>query len=215
MRERPILFSAAMVRAILEGRKTQTRRIVKDLSVVNEGGFIPVGHDLSRCPYGAPGDRLWGREAFRLPAQFDGHKPTNVKKNVKIWFEADGAPRTEGAPFGKLRPSLHLPRSRSRLLLDVTEVRIERLWDISEADAVAEGIARENTIVGANCHGGVHVEITADRYFFDDGDEEGYESGQDAYFALWAKINGQASLDSNPWVWVVTCPRAAEEARAA
>ncbi len=129
MKERPILFSAPMVRAILAGTKTQTRRVVKakhlpwlDNSVLN---FLDGKWNQRPLPYGQPGDRLWVRETSRA------HEITTKEA------EAD-TPLQDG--YGKLRPSIHMPRWASRITLEVTGVRVERLHDISIADAIAEGV---------------------------------------------------------------------------
>lgn len=143
MSDRPILFSAPMVRAILDGHKTQTRRVMK--------------LQAHPCPYGVPGDRLWVREAFRFLDSFDGDSPTAVGDRCLIagypkpWaptqYEADGwrdnwmnvgtPPGTIAA--GKLRPGIHMPRWASRITLEITDVRVERLQDISNADCAREG----------------------------------------------------------------------------
>jgi hypothetical protein len=131
MKERPILFSAPMIRALLAGTKTQTRRIVKP----------GAPDDWNACPYGVIGDRLWVREthapaadswgAWERRMQKDGCGPAPV-----IHYAADG-----GDPFvEKWRPSIHMPRWASRITLEIVAVRVERLQDISEADVAAEGV---------------------------------------------------------------------------
>lgn len=225
MRARPILFSAPMVLALLAGRKTQTRRTVKgDIppNAQDAGVFSALGKSYDgewhwldaielddasfigepfRCPYGQPGDVLWVKETFRLPAEYDHLKPTLVRDGVPVWYEADGrAP--EG--WGKTRVSLHMQRRFSRLALRITDVRVQRLNECSEADALAEGIERETVIVGADCAGGFHREITASRYFFDGCEDEGFENAVDAYAALWNHINGPGAWEANPWVWAVS-----------
>jgi hypothetical protein len=144
MKERPILFSAPMVRALLEGRKTQTRRIVKPKpSHVDAGGRTGAvigkfaGHVECLCPYGMPGELLWVRETFaKIPGQ------------TRDWIETDyRATYTHGDRLGdslgikkKWTPSIHMPRAASRITLRITDVRVERLQSISEDDAIAEGI---------------------------------------------------------------------------
>ncbi len=129
MTERPILFSADMVRAILDGNKTQTRRIAK----ARQAGEH-VRHTLidCRCQYGVVGDRLWVREAFSYAhgQGLDDHGP--------IWYWADGNP--EDGDWTKPKPSIHMPRWASRITLEITEVRLEQLQAISEEDALAEGV---------------------------------------------------------------------------
>ena len=190
MKESPILFSAPMVRALLAGTKTQTRRIFKpdrmtwdangryttyamrggELSTTGSGPFKPSSW-LHYCPYGQPGDRLWVRETF---ARIDGQ--------TRPWIETDyQATYTHGDRLGdtlgikkRWTPSIHMPRHASRITLEVTGVRVERLQDISEADAIAEG---------------VYTDPACPAY--------------DAYAQLWDEINGLGSWEANPWVWVV------------
>jgi hypothetical protein len=235
MRERPIPFSAPMVRALLAGTKTQTRRAVKPqpppecsihYMLGNESWLPPekraplhhhweawggplfesrppkalAGSFSVNSPYGQPGDRLWVREAWRAVDLVDDCAPRELDPGCRVWYEAN-APHQPG--FGRFRQGMFMPRWASRITLEVTDVRVERLQDISEADAIAEGITCENVIVDTHCAGGVHTEVHGDRYFFDGGHDEGYEEAVDAYRALWESINGEGSWDSNPWVWVV------------
>ncbi|MGP1682855.1 MAG: hypothetical protein ACTS8S_11070, partial [Giesbergeria sp.] len=160
MKERPILFTAPMVRALLDGSKTQTRRVIKDQSIgerfshMTEDGRahlewlgtpccgtgvwdVPEYSAQVACPYGGIGDRLWVRETFRGCRAYEvqGYPPKDWG-NKPIWFEADGAP--PGRPdqwASRSRPSIHMPRWASRITLEVTGVRVERLQNISEADA--------------------------------------------------------------------------------
>ncbi|MEQ1751860.1 MAG: hypothetical protein ABL974_20730, partial [Prosthecobacter sp.] len=160
MKECPILFSGPMVRAILDGRKTQTRRIVKPqpsylveskcstyaTSLVDRHGDLYPGlaafgvyseEEAWPCPYGQPGDRLWVRETHR----YDGLDPNIAKqmrdpKTVQHRSDADDE-------FVKWLPSIHMPRWASRITLEIVSVRVERLQDITEADAIAEGIERD------------------------------------------------------------------------
>ena len=201
MKEHPILFSAPMVRAILEGRKTQSRRIVKGstgakslyagerdaLWVVERFGDAAQG--LIRCPYGKPGDKLWVRESFRIETLLEDIPPSIlVGSKDAVRYEADGFIR--GTPiddFGKLRTSIHMPRWASRLTLQVTGVRVERLQDISEADARAEGARCMDVVSGREC--------------LDDTSRQG--SYVSHYREIWKSINGAGSWDANAWVWVV------------
>jgi len=168
MKERPILFSAPMVRALLDGSKTQTRRIVKKVGLaapapqsVIGGAATYASGMVAHCPYGHPGDRIWVRETFRLTDTFDLDSPSRVGERcvdagyktpwAPIQYEADGRRRdwhhvgtpphdgTEPAT-GKTRVSIHMPRWASRILLEIVSVRVERLNDCSEADAKAEGV---------------------------------------------------------------------------
>ncbi len=201
MRERPILFSGPMVRALLAGTKTQTRRIVKPQPA---GAWAAPGK--TSCPYGQPGDRLWVREAFRFAASLDRLSPNDVGEKAldagynTPWaptqFEADGrragawhgfdTPPTVTKP-GKLRPGIHMPRWACRLVLEITGVRVERLQEISEADAKAEGCAPAWLDADDNATVRAHVAPT-------------YRQG---FARLWRDINGAASWQANPWVWVV------------
>lgn len=183
MKERPILFSAPMVRALLAGTKTQTRRLCK----LNYRTGMPepeLRSLLAACPYGVPGDRLWVRESWRTVWSSDEEPPRSFDASYRFWYEAD-APHQDG--YGKLRPSIHMPRAACRLVLEVVSVRVECLMDISEADALAEGVDRE--VVAGYSRAGV---------------------GRAAAFAfrdLWTSINGGDSWDANPWVWVVAFKR--------
>ena len=200
MSEKPILFSAPMVRALLAGTKTQTRRVVKpqfakeaapvEMPATDPiGGWVVGGHsgiwwcdaaanpdEAMRCPYGQPGDRLWVREAFAGSIAYERHGYPLKEWGNKIWYIADGEPRS--GQWTLPRPSIHMPRALSRITLEVTGVRVERLQAISEADAMAEG------------------DLSA-MYLHAPTNPRG------AYAALWESINGQGSWDANPWVWVV------------
>lgn len=202
MKERPILFSAPMVRAILAGTKTQTRRDAK--FIFQSNGDRPL---LQHCPYGHRGDRLWVREAFRLLDVFDADSPIAVgelclnagypKPWAPIQYEADGSrdnwmhvgtpPHDDGPPeAGKLRPGIHMPRWAGRILLEIVSVRVERLQDISEADAMAEGV---------------------DPYLLPVHPARERMRHVDGFSALWESINGPSSWNANPWVWVVEFKR--------
>lgn len=223
MKERPILFSAPMIRAILSGRKTQTRRVVKPVG--NDEGFVMLDygdgwwpyrsddgessfHTVRRggklyqdetphaCPYGNSGDRLWARETWARDSE-DGEifYRADIGSNAAADdFERN---RMEGAPNYRWRPSIHMPRLASRINLEITGVRVERLKDISEKDAKAEGIkqAREPLTYLWNAD-------YPDRGCGTTGDDS--EPGPiAAYHHLWTSINGIGSWNSNPWVWVV------------
>lgn len=198
MRERPILFSGPMVRAILEGRKTQTRRVMTpqpDDSTPGYWAWSPrKGVSSGKVgayvwgPYGVSGDRLWVRETYRLRADQDHKKPIeDWWKSGASWYEADGpcTPSGCGGGAGKLRPSIHMPRWASRLTLEVTGVRVEQLNKISEDDAKAEGV---------------------DPYEWPGGPANPHAVG--AFRELWDRINGKRHpWSSNPWVWVVEFKR--------
>lgn len=220
-KERPILFSGAMVRAILDGRKTQRRRVwkmprglawyVSGSMRGEETGDIcdPAsnwwGHvEEMACPYGQPGDRLWVRETWKpriVHACFDMACDCET-----VWvdypaggegrhFEGEAIPDEWFMPKAAIRgrsvPSLHMPRWASRLVLEIAGVRVERLNDCSEADAIAEGIERDSdgwlSYAGGSCVGFPTT----------------------SYASLWDSINGAGAWEANPWVWVVEFRRVA------
>lgn len=194
--EKPILFKDEMIRAILEGWKTQTRRIVKpckckdslcELAPHEIAGEINRGH-YRNCPYGKPGDRLWVRENF-LQLMHGQVTDGRVKYCASIDPRSTGTPKNDGYWWRK-RPSIHMPRWASRITLEITGVRVERLQDISIADAKAEG---------SFTHGHSGAEI----------------SPRTGFRHLWARINGHESWDANPWVWVIEFKRIDQEAKAA
>lgn len=226
MKERPILFSGAMIRAILTGQKTQTRRVVKPQPYIDAmGNFCWDGWNFGQdfngphiqaiaspipssktgrvhCPYGKPGDRLWVRESWFQRGEWNPYcGPEGVDLEDARWigskeivYAAD-RPKPKGDPnkriFWRSRPSIHLPRWASRILLEVVTVRVEHLQDISEADAEDEGIDFLR-----------HVQ---------DADET--LTARDLYECLWDSINGDSSWAANPWVWVVEFKRAEEQPR--
>lgn len=207
MKERPILFSGPMVRAILSGQKTVTRRAMKHQpqkapvdvvdgvpswdSPTNYAGEVQMNTQRGKpCPYGKPGDRLWVRETFSRsnPGGDDG----------VYFYRADGRfPSVMGGGcfYGDeiWKPSIHMPRFASRILLEVTDVRVERLQDITEDQARAEGIidggctnCGNNEPCGCDCPS---------------------PSAVDSFVYLWQQINGPKAWDANPWVWVVEFKR--------
>lgn len=204
MKERPILFSAPMVRALLAGTKTQTRRAVKpqpreDKSITSGRGELAwqtsVGHFIvstlptapklfvERCPYGQPGDRLWVRETFAIVPRTAYRCSEGVQQVLRPDDDHDAAIFREGWDRSRSgfrwRPSIHMPRWASRITLEIVSVRVERLQEISEADAMAEG-------VGIQCESPMAIM---------------------EYSLLWESINGPGSWDANPWVWVVEFSR--------
>ncbi|MBU0600877.1 MAG: hypothetical protein KKD25_00545 [Gammaproteobacteria bacterium] len=224
MREIPILFSSPMVRALLAGTKTQTRRVValprkrQGFVMLNTGaGWWPYQSDDGEselcndgmehpysCPYGQPGDRLWVREAFSGPWCMEAQDgiaaapPSTWCPSSRIWYWADGNPVC--GDWTRPRPSIHMPRWASRILLEVIAVRVERLQDISEADAIAEGtysyaaqLAEDPAISAAD------IEALIGKY--------GEGKVRCLYAALWESINGADSWAANPWVWVVEFKR--------
>jgi hypothetical protein len=184
-RERPILFSGPMVRAILDGRKTQTRRIIKPQPVCEREGsyFLP-----KPCPYGRPGDRLWVRETWAPVCTFDPSPETGALYRADPMY--DGMEQFDW-PW---TPSIHMPRWASRITLEITGVRVERLNEISNSDCISEGL--EPVGPEAVCEGdGTKVQVA--RY----GDCT--STARHLFSALWDSINGAGSWAANPWVWVV------------
>lgn len=220
-KERPILMSAPMVRAILAGTKTQTRRVVKqhkafgewgvngpddayDATTDDDGqGFFLVAGDHGYagpvpCPYGQPGDRLWVRETWSPDfanyyphdrAFYAADKHHQVDIEVRDGVRGIYSPESRVfVPF-KWRPSIHMPRLASRITLEIVSVRVERLQDISEADAKYEGIAP------LPHHDG--------RWMSEHAKGLNFPSAVAAFRTLWESINGPGSWAANPWVWVV------------
>lgn len=218
MKEHPILFSGPMVQAILSGQKTVTRRAMKvqpqllgKLWQVYGAGWsagmssvtaVP-GHSLAtKCPYGQVGDRLWVRESFAdLHGTGVEHRPAPAGPLQRYAYAADSPPGSYAddarKSYGiKWKPSIHMPRTACRILLEVTAVRVERLQDISEQQALAEGIDRDEL---ADAQG--RYDMVADHNF------SGRPTAAGAFRDLWAAINGMESWDANPWVWVVEFKR--------
>nr|WP_284076365.1 hypothetical protein [Herbaspirillum aquaticum] len=189
VKERPILFSAPMVRAILAGDKTQTRRIAKDVRHPDLGNVYAPGalvlerepqHVIERaCPYGRPGDRLWVRETW-------GYNPDHPGMPWHACYRADPGMEYDGI---KWKPSIHMPRAACRIKLEITGVRVERLQDISDFDAEDEG-----TRIWA-----AEVQKNGNKF----------SSIRSAWQAMWESINGSDSWQANPWVWVVEFRRIA------
>lgn len=198
-KERPILFTPDMVRAILDGRKTQTRRIIKHLpagvaaiwhdgagwNVENAAGNTWIGR--LTCHYGNPGERLWVRETWAK--QLDG----------KIIYRADHEnwQLADYTTTGAWRPSIHMPRAASRITLQITHIRAQRLHDITEADAIAEGLHFTVPNSGPNTY---YDNYHTGRWL----DPEMLNNPIASYHTLWEKINGPNSWQQNPWVWAIT-----------
>ena len=217
MKWRPMLFQGPMVRGILDGSKTNTRRIIKPQPQVHKSGWLegewlsrpfgglalPTVSDLPmHCPHGAAGDGIWVREAWTPD-------PPDTGWGYTAWAgcsigQISGVPEQYRSPMHCLyaaswpkpdemiwKPSIHMPRWASRINLGIERVVVERLHDISEEDAIAEGVKR---------HQGPLRWV---RYLDAITGEAKHNTARDAYFALWAHINGQASLDANPYVWSI------------
>ena len=219
MKERGILFSAPMVRALMDGSKTQTRRVIKDQSIgehfshmTDDGRAhlewlgepscgsgvwdVPEYSANVASPYGVPGDRLWVREAWRAPTGiFDGYPPRDLRPGTPLRYEADGANSHTTFSPGKLRPSMFMPRWASRILRELVSVRVEQLQDISEVDAVAEGIRISSKVRRSDaCYGIYECSMPDGKTHFND-------SACALYRVLWEQLNGPGSWDVNPWVW--------------
>lgn len=234
MKERPIIFSAPMIRAMLEGRKTTTRRTVKPAKCRDSGcelapceiagevnGYNP---DYRYSPYGKPGDRLWVRETFITGYELDDDELR--VGDERVWYRADGEIDSwldEDGYMGdpKWRSSIYMPRTLSRITLEVTAVRIERLQDISEEDALAEGIKPPITENGnaliniSEKHSAASFLNAANIDVFAHGprakatfDRSNWVVAH--YAALWESIHGADSWDANPWVWVIEFKRVTE-----
>lgn len=230
MKERPIIFSAPIVRAILDGRKTQTRRVVKPQPP--DGWFAPeegiawrgeeagfcgrqrvqvmgsngeadvdvevIAFPVQRCPYGVPGDRLWVREAWRV---FGGREYEYQQGRETVIYR-EGAELVDSVQ-GPWRPSIHMPRWASRITLEIVAVRVERLQEITEADAIAEGVESDDYL---------------DRQEHFDSVAPPGSSGRPhpvtEFARLWDSINAKrAPWESNPWAWVIEFRVIEREAR--
>lgn len=207
MTERGMIFNGEMVRAILDGRKTQTRRIMKVQPESNQLGLLlitdstkhsdigkyhwaesnatgnHVRSNLFLCPFGAAGDRIWVRETWaRYNIDQDSHDMAYRATIPEDWPES-----------GRWRPSIHMPRWASRITLEITDVRVERLNAISEEDARAEGI------IDGGCLNCGEPEPC--------GCANPEPDATDAFAYLWQSIYGQESWNANPWVWVISFKR--------
>jgi hypothetical protein len=198
MKERPILFSTEMVNAILEGRKTMTRRFVKpqlDENLHLNRDYIAEYDEgvLVKCPYGQPGDRLWVRESFCLSQPKDPETYYfRYKCGIHPYSENPASEKYDFSSPDKWKPSIHMPREASRILLEVVSVRVERLKDITEEDALNEGVES------------YFSEMFQDTRFKCYSIKDNYwRCAKSSFKSLWVKINGNGSWKINPWVWVV------------
>ncbi|HEO9810787.1 TPA: morphogenetic protein [Klebsiella variicola] len=207
IREKGLIFNSEMVRALLDGRKTQTRRIIKPqpeatlsgslsgkwLSRPLNGLLLPKIEDIAiHCPFGVVGDRIWVRETFQGPLfdydLMDSYckDPTPFEKPEFCVYKADGVPAPEFYDADDelhccWRPSIHMPRWACRILLEITNVRVERLKSISDGDAIREGCSTADMMSG--------------------------DCVADVFARLWASIYGSDSWNANPWVWVIEFKR--------
>ena len=254
MRELPILMNGPMVRAVLEGRKTVTRRILKpqpfpdgyyqgdicldvrspyarfSVEAVDGGAYLSEEHE---SPYGEPGDRLWVREAWRVPDSLNACSGFDIAERCieagyrKPWspirFEDDGALTSakdwhefgstpgEATP-GRYRHARFMPRWASRITLEVTGVRAERLQDITHLQAIAEGVEEVGIGSGYPWHYSATPVTWADAV---EGNAAVYDDARLAFRDLWQSINGPESWDANPWVWAIEFRRIEQERKAA
>lgn len=232
MKDRPIIFNADMVRAVLDGRKTQTRRMLTPhhLKMIDAAASAGECHPLESgrqhansqsyyrewCPFGAVGDRLWVRETWSVVSHaFDDdglmidYVPDRPAKAVHeqpfgrgyysghAIYAADGGftwGDDDGCVDGRScwKPSIHMPRWASRITLEITGVRVERMYDISEADARAEGVEQ--------LRGGFWRH-------YQPGWTQHQLSARGSFVTLWKSIYGEESWQANPWVWVIEFKR--------
>lgn len=236
--EKPIIYSTPMVQAILEGRKTKTRRVChRNFETLEE--VIPVprvlgmeeylgkyrftwesGDDaIIKCPYGQPGDILWVRESFAkigMTEIFSGRKSESYvykagrmvisSKTNSVESIVNGTAVSEIShgfdhnPTGKWKPPIFMPKEACRILLKITDVRVELLQDISEPDAKAEGVLFDTLFKSYICYQCDKGHIGADNLC-----ENGFFStAKKSFQSLWKSIYGIESWNSNPWVWVIT-----------
>lgn len=203
VKSRAIPMSGPMVRAILDGRKCQTRRTVKGLGMFIDtemtmesptlepaGDWIWGDGTTAKCPYGAPGDHLYVTEHWSVPLQYDAFKPSEIGHSIPIWYRADPPPPGK---WGRFRVGRFMCRWMSRITLEITNVRVQRLHDIGKdgrkaVDVLDEGVTPEQ------------IEHQAKFFHADD-------SPALAYAALWESINGKGSWQLNPWIWALTFRR--------
>ncbi|MBC4065298.1 MULTISPECIES: morphogenetic protein [Klebsiella pneumoniae complex] len=225
MTERGMIFNAEMVLAILDGRKTQTRRVMKVQPESNQLGLLLItdstkhsdigkyhwaesnatgNHVRSKlflCPFGAVGDRIWVREGFfPAPLEMQSEPPRKTMWNIAY---RDGMQMEKLAPaeynptiynYERWTPSIHMPRWASRILLEITDVRVERLNAISEEDATAEGVPPAGSLLPD--YPGTFLTPKGD-----------FATAKVAFQRLWESIYGEEGWKSNPWVWVIEFKR--------
>jgi hypothetical protein len=228
--ERPILMQGNMVRATLADIKTQTRRVEKRLQAGR--GFVQMLRDGSwewspdggfdcgvlrvECPYGRVGDRLWVREIWSAPKWADANQPRDLSKTVPVFYHADKSRGTlvrwivANEEIGKTRVSIHMPRWMSRITLEITKIRLQKVQEIGNLDAIAEGIGLipgytdkfwKNYLYNGHPRRGVKITDEDHRIV-------GFRSPIDSYRTLWDSINRKKHpWDANPWVWVIEFKR--------
>lgn len=206
-KERPILFSTPMVEAILDGRKTQTRR-TRGLEEINKnpddwhfvGMCVTDSGELKatfqncedfvriKCPYGKPGDRLWVRETWQ---KTDFLHPSNENYGYVYKASENGKDWQENTEEWKWKPSIHMPKAAARIWLEITDISVERLQDISKEDAITEGIEPV-----ADGYKNYMPKLSSTSQFC-------WPTAYHSFQSLWESINGAESWDLNPWLWVV------------
>ncbi len=198
MKERGMIFNDEMVRAILGGNKTQTRRIVEEKFY---GRAVAAELLAKHCPYGQPGDRIWVRETYRVHGKATDVATLVYRASVRnSWTEQTHRVPVEvcNKPVSeKWTPSIHMPRWASRILLEITNVRVERLNDISECDAGAEGVPPAGSL----------LPDYPETFLTPKGD---FAMAKVAFQRLWESIYGEESCNANPWVWVIEFKRIQE-----
>ncbi len=240
MKERPILFSPPMVRSILAGTKTMTRR-TRGLDEINkepdryefrellaiDGDLFAVfwdsgqvEHVLVKCPFGRIGDKTWVRETWQTHCDMDHISPRDLPEGCDIQY-----PATYDGWVSKRRPSIHMPRWASRILLEITDIRIERLQQISEEDAKAEGVEALDferyapdfdwsvcPLCGGTC---LYTGYSADGGARPDCDCLKCDTHKKRFRNLWEYLNGEGSWEDSPWVWAISFLRIEQERKAA
>lgn len=198
VKERGMIFNDEMVRAILGGNKTQTRRIVEEKFY---GRAVAAELLAKHCPYGQPGDRIWVRETYRVHGKATDVATLVYRASVRnSWTEQTHRVPVEvcNKPVSeKWTPSIHMPRWASRILLEITNVRVERLNDISECDAGAEGVPPAGSL----------LPDYPETFLTPKGD---FAMAKVAFQRLWESIYGEESWNANPWVWVIEFKRIQE-----
>lgn len=220
MKEVPMLFSTPMVQAILEGRKTMTRRVVKPQPGIDVFQVLAPGRDVfttkwekadywtftdgslqapivenRKCPYGKVGDVIWVRESYKIDGSMN-HGESVLGVTYKAggrWIQNDSKEVFEifHKSKGGWRPSIHIPKAAARIWLQVEDIKVERLQDISEEDAVAEGLKVQQTKLGES-------------YFdYTTGYHNGLFKPRASFRTLWQSLHSPESWEANPWVWAV------------
>ncbi|MDQ5979493.1 MAG: hypothetical protein QG602_2467 [Verrucomicrobiota bacterium] len=229
-KESPILFSTPMVRALVAGTKTQTRRVVPHPNWLEgqpatgivrpyraeDGWWLDACWRGVQSRYGERGDILWVKETWRTLHQFDSLRPLDVPDGSELHYHAD---QERVSPtfsrFGKIRQSIFMRRWMSRLILRITDLRIERLREITAEDAAAEGIEAVTAPDGRPAWKNYLFETAHPRRDRPITDREhrvvGFADPRESYFSLWDSINGIGASNENPWVWVITFARDASQ----